>query len=128
MKRLQQSFISVLIISLLFSPVVYAFTWKANKRLSELGAGSDAPVIAVDGSNIYVVWQALNSNAANYELIFKRSVDGEVNWEADQWLTNTAGESQHTAIAVDSSNIYVVWRDNTPRKYEIYFKRSADEG
>ncbi len=40
-----------------------------------------------------------------------------------QRLTNNAGDSLSPAIAVDGSNIYVVWQDDTRGDPEIYFKK-----
>jgi hypothetical protein len=73
-----------------------------------------------------VVWH--DDTPGNAEVYFKRSVDRGLNWSAGRRLTNTPGVSNHPAIAVDGSNIYVVWADNTPGNSEIYFKRSVDGG
>jgi hypothetical protein len=40
-------------------------------------------------------------------------------------LTNTAGDSWSPLIAVDGSNIYVVWCDSTPGNGEIYFRKGV---
>ncbi|OGW51706.1 MAG: hypothetical protein A2Y81_09505 [Nitrospirae bacterium RBG_13_43_8] len=101
-------------------------TWKNDRRLTNNAGYSQYPAIAVDGSNIYVVWHDYTPGIP--EIYFKRSVDGGVTWKTDKRLTNNAGYSFFPAIAVDGSSIYVVWEDNTPGNYEIYFKRSVDGG
>jgi hypothetical protein len=101
-------------------------TWEANKRLTNTAYYSLAPAIAVDGSNIYVVWNVYTSG--NAEIYFKRSGDRGITWTADMQLTYNAGSSYHPAIAVDGSSIYVVWDDSTPGNTEIYFKRSGYRG
>jgi len=58
---------------------------------------------------------------------FVRSLSLEAAWTTKR-LTNNAGESYFAAIAVDGSHIYVVWCDNTPGNWEIYFRKSVDEG
>ena len=103
--------------------------WITNKRLTNNAGGnydSQYPAIAVDGSNIYVVWE--DNTSGNEEIYFRRSVDGGVTWKTKKRLTNNAGYSQYPAIAVNGSNIYVVWTDSTPGNYEIYFRRSVDGG
>jgi hypothetical protein len=99
--------------------------WKAIKRLTNNTGGSRHPTIAVNGSNIYVVWEDLTPG--NYEIYFKRSVDGGVTWTADKKLTNNAGASFGPVIAVNGANIYVVWYDNTPGNPEIYFKKGVSD-
>lgn len=58
---------------------------------------------------------------------FVRSLSLEAAWTTKR-LTNNAGESYFAAIAVDGSHIYVVWCDNTPGNWEIYFRKSVDKG
>ena len=131
MKRFRQIFITVVLVSLLFSVVAYADTWTTNKQITNTLGDSKYPAIAVDGSNIYVVWQDNTPDLLNEEIYFKRSVDGGVTWKTNKRLTNNAGgnyDSQYPAIAVDGLNIYVVWEDTTPGNYEIYFKKSVDGG
>src|SRR4030042_792689 len=128
MKRFRQIFITIFLVSLLFSVVAYADTWTTNKQITNTLGDSKYPAIAVDGSNIYVVWQDNTPDLLNEEIYFKRSVDGGVTWKTNKRLTNNAGYSQDPAIAVDGLNIYVVWEDTTPGNYEIYFKKSVDGG
>jgi hypothetical protein len=101
-------------------------TWTKRKRLSSNSVGSEDPAIAVDGSNIYVVWS--DDTKGNYEIYFRKSVDGGITWTKKKRLTNNAGGSWCPAIAVDGPNIYVVWEDTTKGNYEIYFKKSVDGG
>ena len=126
MKKWRVIFISVVIALLLFSAVVYGDTWTASKRLTNNVGDSYLPAIAVNGSNIYVVWS--NHTQGNNEIYFKRSVNGGVTWTANMRLTNSAGDSYLPAIAVNGSNIYVVWFEHTPGKNEIYIKRSFNGG
>jgi hypothetical protein len=43
-------------------------------------------------------------------------------------LTYNAGDSGGPAVAISGSNIHVVWVDESPGNYEIYYKRSRDNG
>src|SRR4030042_1392055 len=126
MKRFRQIFITVVISLLLFSALAYSDTWTASKRLTNNAGSSSYPAIAVDGSNIYVVWE--DNTPGNGEIYFKKSDDGGATWTTNKRLTNTAGGTYEPAIAVDGSNIYVVWYDYTPGNDEIYFKKSDDGG
>ena len=127
MKRFRQIFIGVVIVLLLFSAMAYGDTWKPNKMITDTLGDSKYPAMAVDGTNIYVVWQD-TPDLLNEEIYFKRSVDGGVTWKATRNLSNTTGDSYAPAIAVYGLNIYVVWQDYTLGNSEIYFKRSEDGG
>src|SRR4030042_4707947 len=126
MKKFREISITVVIFLLLFSVVAYGDTWTKNKRLTNNSSSSMGPAIAAHGSNIYVVWQ--DTPPGNFEIYFKKSVDAGATWTTDRRLTNNAGDSVSPAIAVDGSNIYVVWQDNTSGNFEIYFKKSVDGG
>jgi hypothetical protein len=122
MKRLREIFVTVVVFLLLFSAVAYGITWSTNERLTKNAGSSLYPALATEGTNIYVVWH--DNTPGNYEIYFKKSDDGGVTWSTNERLTNNAGGSYSPDIAVHGSNIYVVWYDNTPGNYEIYFKES----
>ena len=126
MKKFREIFVTVMIFLLFFSAMAYGITWSTKKRLTNNEGGSGSPAIAVDGSNVYVVW--CDDTPGNPELYFKKSVDGGITWTAGKRITHNAGNSMFPAIAVNGSNIYVVWEDSTPGNKEIYFKRSDDGG
>jgi len=125
MKRFRQIFITVVISLLLFSALAYSDTWTANKRLTNNAGNSSSPATAVDGSNIYVVWE--DNTPGNLEIYFKKSDDGGATWTTNKRLTTNAG-ARYPSIAVNGPNIYVVWYDDTPGNPEIYFKKSDDGG
>ena len=121
MKGFRQIAVGVVAVLLFFSAVAHGDTWTTKKLTNNAGT-SQYPSIAVDGANIYVVWQDyVPWPAGPPEIFFKRSVDGGTTWTTKR-LTNNAGESNFPAIAVDGANIYVVWHDYTPVNWEIFFK------
>lgn len=100
-------------------------TWM-NKRLSWNPGNSWFPVIAIDSNNfIHVVWNDdMNGGYTNFKIFYKRSTDGGITWDVTKRLTWNTDNSYLPAIAVDSmNNIHVVWGDNTPGNYEIYYKK-----
>jgi hypothetical protein len=103
-------------------------TWTPSQRLTWNSYYSGSPAIAVDSSgNLHVVWY--DSATTNFEIHYRKSTDGGTTWTPSQRLTWTPGYSENPAIAVDSSgNLHVVWDDDTPGNYEIYYKRSTDGG
>ena len=126
MKRFRQIFITVVISLLLFSALAYGDSWTGNKRLTNNAGNSSSPATAVDGSNIYVVWE--DNTLGNLEIYFKKSDDGGATWTTNKRLTTNA-DARCSSIAVNGPNIYVVWTAYaTPGSFEIYFKKSDDGG
>ena len=101
-------------------------TWGPVIRLTNDNAGSGHCSIAASGLNVHLVWY--DTRDGNYEIYYKRSIDGGNNWSADLRLSNTAAESYQPAVAVSGSVVHVVWYDGTNGKWEIYYKRSTDGG
>ena len=97
-------------------------TW-STKRLTWNSGCSRRPVIATDSSgNIHVVWY--DTTPGNAEIYYKKSQDGGATWSKIKRLTWNSGGSYESARVKDSSgNIHVVWDDNTPGNYEIYYKK-----
>jgi len=98
--------------------------WSTNKRLSTNAGNSLNPSIAVNGSDVYVVWQddtvTLDNPTGVPEIYFKESNDGGATWAATENRSNNAGNSLNPSIAVDGSNPYVVWSDDTLGNPDIY--------
>jgi len=101
-------------------------TWGSNKRLTNNAGESSYPEIAVSGSNVYMIYG--DNTQGNYDVYFRRSVNGGVNWQAAQKLTSTPAKISGKEIAASGDNVYVTWCDAAPGNYEIYFKRSLDGG
>jgi PGF-pre-PGF domain-containing protein len=101
-------------------------TWSSDVRLTNNASSSGGPVIAVNGNNLHVVWD--DNRDGNYEIYYKNSTDAGVTWSSDVRLTNDAGYSYLPSIALNGSNIHVVWWDNRDGNYEIYYKNSTDAG
>jgi len=98
-------------------------TWNAIKRLTWNSGTSYLPAIAIDSSNaIHVVWY--DSTPGQNEIYYKRSTDEGTTWNTMNRLTWNSGFSTNPGIAIDSSGaIHVVWQDNTPGNYEIYYRK-----
>jgi len=103
-------------------------TWSTSKRLNWPTGKSVDPDISVGSSNkLHVVW--VDYTTGNTEIYYKKSTDGGATWSTGKRLTSTADPTQHPAVAVDSSdNVHVVWSDETPGNYELYYKKSTDGG
>lgn len=102
--------------------------WTKDIRLTNNVGSSEYPSIAVDGQNIYVVWQNDSPSSGAPEIYFKKSTNGGVGWPKATRLTQNAGYSEYPSIAVDGQNIYVVWQDDTLGNNEIYYSYSENGG
>jgi len=101
-------------------------TWQTAMNLSNTPGNSKGPAVAVYGLNVYVVWS--DDTPGITDIYFRKSTDGGATWQTRMKLTNNAGSSGGADIAVSGSNVYVVWHDNTPGNYEIFFRKSTDGG
>ncbi len=87
------------------------------------------PVVASSGgsSYIYVAWE--NSTASsNPQVVLSRSTDGGSTFGAATNLSNDAGYTQNIAVAASGSNVYVVWQDDTPGNFHVFYRLSTDYG
>jgi hypothetical protein len=111
----------------LFAQVAQA-GWTPAKKISWTLGNSCYPAIAADSTgNLHVVWQ--DGTPGIYEIYYKNSTDGGTSWTVDRRLTWTSGWSENPALAIDSFNdIHLVWSDNTPGQYEIYYKKGMKHG
>ena len=97
-----------------------------TKRLTHNDGSSWFTSIASSGGNVYVTW--MDQTPGNYEIYFRRSLDGGATWEMAKRLSSTAGFSAEPTIAVSGAYVYVTWHDFTPGNADIFFRRSTDYG
>ncbi len=102
-------------------------------NLSKTPGNANYPKMAVSGNNVYVVWQ--DDSSGNKEIYFSRSTDNGATFGNVINLSNNPGESELPQIAASGNNVYVAWRDNAfrnyeilPRTYEVLFVASNNNG
>ena len=100
--------------------------WQTKKRRTNNMGSSCEPSIAVNGANIHVVWWDLTPG--HMEVYFRRSMDGGATWPSLKRLTNNTFSSGHPSLAVDTSNIHVVYEDYSDSLAEVALMKSGDSG
>ena len=82
------------------------------------------PSLAVDSAdNLNLVWS--EHSAGTFDVLFRRSVDGGFTWTDPKNLSQNASHSIRCRIVADSlGHLGVVWNDNLPGYYGIYFSGS----
>ena len=108
----------------------YGASWSSSsayyQRLTYNTALSGYPRVAVYDRKVYVVWH--DYRAGNWEIYFKKSTDNAYHWGPDTRLTSNTKVSNYPSVAAYRNFVYVVWHDNRPGQYDIYFKRSTNNG
>ena len=103
-------------------------SWLPSQRLTWTTAASELPAIAVDGvDRIHVVWD--DWTPGNTDIYYRRSVTGGASWTATQRLTWNPGFSISPTMACSpAGHLHVVWYDDTPGNYEIYYIAGSNGG
>ena len=103
-------------------------TWSAIKRMTWNFGTSSNPSIAVDSANgIHLTWE--DNTSGNAQIIHKKSTDSGASWTALKRITWNSAGAYEPSICTDSSNgVYVIWEDENPGNFEIFFKHSTDAG
>ena len=96
--------------------------WGADTRLTNNPGVALSPSVSVSGSVVHVVW--FDNRNVNYEIYYKRSTDGGINWSSDTRLTSNSDFSEYPSVSISGSVVHVVWRDTRDGNAEIYYKRN----
>ena len=127
---MKKQLISLFIIGFLFTITLFA-EWEPDVRLtfdpahSYTSRNNARSVVAIDDT-VHVVW--FDDREEDYQIYYKRSIDGGLTWEADIRLTEAPEDSKYPSVAVSGPNVHVIWQDNRDGDYQIYYKRSTDGG
>jgi Neuraminidase (sialidase) len=101
-------------------------TWKAFKNLSNNAGLSFHAQVAVSGSNVYFAWR--DGTGGPDEILLRRSTNNGGTLQPIVQISNNAGFSIAPALTTVGNNVYVIWQDNTPGNYDIFDRRSTDNG
>ena len=101
-------------------------SWGADTRLTNDPSDALYPSVSVSGSVVHVVWE--DNRDGSYEIYYKRSSDTGVSLETDTQWTNMNAWTEYPSVTVSGSVVHVVWEDERNGNYEIYYKRSIDDG
>ncbi|HKR04005.1 MAG TPA: sialidase family protein [Bacteroidia bacterium] len=101
-------------------------SWGADTRLTNSAGTSWFASLAVSGAEVHVI--SMDDRDGNFEIYYKRSVDGGLSWGPDTRLTNDTSHTQFPSISVAGSVVNVIWQDSRDGNTEIYYKRSPDGG
>jgi len=111
----------------------YGATWPGPpnypsyyQRLTSNSASSYRPSVAAYYRNVHVAWH--DDRNGNWEIYYKRSVDNGLNWGSDTRLTNDPNVSEYAYVAAYTNYVYVAWQDNRTGNYDLFVKRSTNNG
>lgn len=114
-------------------------TFSKPLNLSNDPGLSYLPRIATDGKNsVYVTWT--DNSSGNYNIFFRKSVDGGASFDKPTILDDLKGVSNFPSIVAYGNNVYVVWShknntdfdpsntENQTQTYDVFFTKSSDRG
>jgi hypothetical protein len=71
----------------------------------------------------------LKKNKLRINTIYRRSLDGGTTFpNVIKNLSGNVGDSVNPSIALLGNNVHVVWTDNTPGNFDIFYRKSLDGG
>lgn len=99
--------------------------WSTDTRLTNDIGVSNRPALALSGNYVHLVW---NDRVSNEEIYYKQSTDGGISWGSSVRLTNDGANSNFPSVYSSGNVVIVTWSENRDGNYEIYYKRSTDNG
>jgi len=104
-----------------------SFLGLQNVSVSPAPAHSIDPVVTASGNSVYVAWSEPVAGNSN-DVIFRRSTDGGVAFDATINVSNNTGLSRFPAMTADGTKVWLAWTDKTPLNEDIFLARSVNGG
>jgi hypothetical protein len=95
----------------------------STKILSSNG-NAEGPQISSSGNAVRIVWSQ-NSNG-NSDIFFRASGNEGDSFGSIKNLSDNDGNSSAPQIISSGGKVYVVWHDDTPGNFDIFFKKGVD--
>ncbi|MCG2825888.1 MAG: exo-alpha-sialidase [Thermoplasmatales archaeon] len=104
-------------------------TWSDSMRINSQSNSGITPSIVVDQRDrIHVVWAGATQEEPYREIYYMQSEDNGGAWGEEVRLTYASGDSLAPDIVASDYRLHIVWSDKRDGNFEIYYKRSDDEG
>ena len=103
-------------------------TWSAPLRLTYAQHESWYPGIALSGDFVHLAWRDWRDRS--FEVWYKRSTDRGLTWDsADTRLSEDLSNGSYNPVLTASGQaVHVIWWDTRHMPFEIYYRRSLDDG
>ncbi len=104
-------------------------TWKQPIAITNINGNAWSPAIAVNHSNIHVVWREIDTINNHRSSHYIHSVDGGMTWGTGMIIDTVVAD--WPAVAVSEYTVYVVndiVTSQSPYNTEIFFLKSTDNG
>ena len=120
------------LIYLIFCGTFCYSQWQPDFRLTNDPAvsrlcGNTSKSICTYLNYVHVVWEDTRDSDSG-EVYYKRSTDNGLNWGPDIRLTNNQSHSEYASIACAGTVLHVIWLDMRDGNFELYYKRSSNNG
>lgn len=103
-------------------------TWDTPAQMSYGSGSSEGASVAAFGSSVHVAWHDTRFGWWNNEIYYRCSTDDGLTWGVETRMTEDTTFSNLPSIAVSGTNVHVVWEEMRDGNFEIYYKRSTDNG
>jgi hypothetical protein len=104
-------------------------TWSPPVAITSTGGNAWNPAVAVNGSNIHVVWREIDTLNQHRSSHYKHSLDGGITWGPDVTVDTVVAD--WPAVAVSGQTVYMandIVTSASPYNTEIFFLKSSDNG
>lgn len=101
-------------------------TWSPDARMTNASGISHQPSIAVSGPNVHIVWADYRNG--NFDIYYKRSVNGGFSWSSDVRLTTNSADQWAPVLAVTGQILHLVYLDYRGGNTQVYYNASANGG
>ena len=101
-------------------------TWKAAKNISNNPGWSEKGQVVASVSNAYFMWE--DTTDGDSEILFRRSTDSGATLKPTVKISDNDGSSISGRLLRIGTSILVVWTDDTAGNYDVFHRRSIDNG
>jgi hypothetical protein len=104
----------------------FAFICKNNNNNTFVISPTPSSPPSLQVNIVCTVWH--DNTPGNFDIFFARSTDGGLTFNEPENMSENTGDSFNPEVICEGNNVYVVWQDNTPGNFDIFFAVSTDGG